>query len=65
MFVHIVLWYTQEDKGTLKQIQQMHLYEDYFNQLFCEDFRRLAEYCLGGKVVGKNLQFFNKVPKVN
>lgn len=54
----------QGDKSTLKQIQMMYKHDEYFNELFHKDFERIAECCLGGKVEGKNLQYFNKVPKV-
>jgi phytanoyl-CoA hydroxylase len=54
-----------EDKanlGTLKQIQRMHEHDDFFGEFFEGKPKRLAEEILGEKVVGKNLQYFNKPP---
>jgi len=54
-----------EDKanlGTLKQIQRMHEHDDFFGDFFEGKPKRLAEEILGEKVVGKNLQYFNKPP---
>jgi phytanoyl-CoA hydroxylase len=57
-----------EDKQrpeTLKQLQVMHEHDPYFAELFLEGaFVRLAEELLGDRVVGKNLQYFNKPPDV-
>ena len=43
----------------------MHTHDNYFRLLFTNQLQQVAENCLGGKVVGKNLQYFNKVPKVS
>jgi phytanoyl-CoA hydroxylase len=55
-----------ERKGhpeTLKQLQRMFRYDAYFERCFLSDrFVKLAELLLGDKVVGKNLQWFNKPP---
>ena len=54
-----------EDKSnlsSLKQIQRMHEYDDFFDQLINGKPRRLAGELLGEAVVGKNLQYFNKPP---
>lgn len=54
-----------EDKSnlsSLKQIQRMHEYDEFFDQLINGKPRRLAEELLGELVVGKNLQYFNKPP---
>jgi phytanoyl-CoA hydroxylase len=57
-----------EEKGrpeTLKQLQVMHQHDPYFERLFFgERFVKLAELLLGDRVVGKNLQWFNKPPRV-
>lgn len=48
---------------TLKQLQRMFEYDEWFHQFFFHDrFVKLAETLLGGAVVGKNLQWFNKPP---
>ena len=50
---------------TLKQLQRMFEYDEWFNRFFCSDrFVKLAELLMGGAVVGKNLQWFNKPPGV-
>ncbi len=50
---------------TLKQLQRMFAYDEWFHRLFFSDrFVGLAEFLLGGAVVGKNLQWFNKPPGV-
>ena len=49
---------------TLKQIQQMHTHDPFFGQLFEGKFKALAEELLDGGVVGKNMQYFNKPPKI-
>ena len=57
-----------EDKGeqkTLKQIQQLQKHDSFFNKLFEDKPRLLAEQLLGENVIGKNLQYFNKPPGRN
>ena len=54
-----------EDKSnlsTLKQIQQLHKYERFFEELMNDKPKQLAEELLGEAVIGKNLQYFNKPP---
>ncbi len=57
-----------EDKGnpeTLKQIQRLDTYDDYFNKLAnSEKVLRLAELVLGESVFLKNIQYFNKIPRI-
>lgn len=57
-----------EEKGkpeTLKQIQQLFAHHEYFNNLmFGSKVEQLAELLLQGPVVGKNMQYFNKPPKI-
>ena len=56
-----------EDKSnlsTLKQIQQLHKYERFFEELMNDKPKKLAQELLGESVVGKNLQYFNKPPAV-
>ena len=54
-----------EDKSnlsTLKQIQQLHKYERFFEELMNDKPKKLAQELLGEPVIGKNLQYFNKPP---
>lgn len=52
-------------KTTLKQLQQMFQYDDYFNKLmFGSKFEELAAKLLGHEVRGVNMQYFNKPPQV-
>lgn len=49
------------DCTSLKQLQQMYAYDDYFHQLmFGSKFEVLASTLLGGDVRGVNMQYFNK-----
>ena len=60
-----VFYEDRERPETLKQLQAMHLYHDYFAGLFAgSQFEQLASKLLGDEVVGQNLQFFNKPPGV-
>ena len=60
-----VFYEDKEDPATLKQIQQMGQHDAWFHELFTAGcFRRIAEELLEGPVVPKNMQYFNKVPKV-
>ena len=56
-----------EDKAnpeSLKQIQRLHEHDEFFAAFFDEKPKLLAEELLGESVIGKNLQYFNKPPKV-
>lgn len=53
----------KEDLTSLKQIQQMGEHDEWFGSLFNDGpFRQVAEELLGGPVVPKNMQYFNKPP---
>ena len=53
------------DRATLKQIQQLGEHDPYFGRWQSESvFREVAEVVLGGPVVPKNMQYFNKPPGV-
>ena len=59
-----VFYEDKQESSSLKQLQNLHLHDDYFNQLMNDSpFRKLAETLLGAKVVCKNMQYFNKPPK--
>jgi len=50
---------------TLKQLQRMFEYDEWFNRFFFGDrFIKLAELLMGNAVTGRNLQWFNKPPGV-
>jgi phytanoyl-CoA hydroxylase len=55
-----------EDKQrpeTLKQLQSLHDYDEYFAELFLEgSFPTLAARLLGENVIPTNIQYFNKPP---
>lgn len=57
-----------EDKSrqdSLKQLQEMHNYDPFFEKLFLRGrLERLAESLLDDEVVGVNLQYFCKAPGV-
>ena len=57
-----------EDKNnpeTLKQLFNLNTYDPFFGQLLSEGkFKKLAESVLEEKVIAKNLEFFNKPPKI-
>jgi phytanoyl-CoA hydroxylase len=57
-----------EDKSnpdTLKQLFNLHTYDPYFEQILLDSkFEQLAEMVLEEKVNPKNLEYFNKPPKI-
>ena len=57
-----VFYEDKADAATLKQIQRLHEYDQFFGEFFEGKPRRLAGELLGEAVVGKNLQYFNKLP---
>ena len=60
-----VYYEDKNDKSTLKQVQKVYQYDDYFLQLASsEAIVSLAEQLLGGPVKLKNMQYFNKVPNI-
>ncbi len=60
-----VFYEDKDDASTLKQIQQMGEYDPYFGRWMNEGpFREVAELLLGGPVVPKNMQYFNKPPRI-
>lgn len=60
-----VFYEDKNDARTLKQIQHMEQYHEFFHELhYTSDIRRLAEMLLGDEVVPQNLQYFNKPPSV-
>ena len=61
-----VYYENKSDPGSLKQIQQLNKYDEYFQKLATSDkFQGLAEQLLGAPVSLKNVQYFNKAPGVS
>lgn len=61
-----VFFENRNDTSSLKQIQQLGEYDCWFDQLLHQGLLRdIAEECLDGPVVPKNLQYFNKPPGVS
>lgn len=53
------------DEKTLKQLQDLHRYNPYFSEVLNKSkFQQIAEVLLDDKVIGKNLEYFNKPPKI-
>lgn len=54
-----------DDKDTLKQLQRLFEYDPFFfDMMFGSRFEKLASILLDDNVVGKNLQYFNKPPRI-
>lgn len=53
------------DKSTLKQLQRLFQYDSFFEEMKCNSrFEKLASILLNDGVEGKNIQYFNKPPKI-
>ncbi|MEX2591868.1 MAG: phytanoyl-CoA dioxygenase family protein [Anditalea sp.] len=60
-----VFYENKADSSTLKQLQHLDQYHPFFDQLFHHPkFVGLAEKLLGSPVIPKNMQWFNKPPKI-
>jgi phytanoyl-CoA hydroxylase len=60
-----VYYEDKENPETLKQIQRLNMYDAYFDKLAnSKKVVGLAEKVLGGSAVLKNIQYFNKVPRI-
>jgi phytanoyl-CoA hydroxylase len=57
-----------EDKtnpDTLKQVMDIHAHDAFFSDVLSKSkFTQLAEFLLEDKVIGKNLEYFNKPPLI-
>ena len=54
-----------EDKSSLKQVQQIASFDDYYKRLAASaKVVGLAEELLGAPVKLMNMQYFNKIPRV-
>ena len=53
------------DPSTLKQIQSLYSHSSHFHEMmFGSRFEALASLLLDDKVVGRNMQYFNKPPRI-
>ena len=60
-----VFYEDKNDPSTLKQLQTLFSYDDFFYRLmFRSRFEELASILLDDGVVGKNMQYFNKPPLI-
>jgi len=60
-----VFYEDKNDVSTLKQVMDIHAHDNFFNTvLFDSKFKDLAELLLDDKVIGKNLEYFNKPPLI-
>ncbi|MCP4846448.1 MAG: phytanoyl-CoA dioxygenase family protein [Verrucomicrobiaceae bacterium] len=55
-----VFYEERENPETLKQLQSMHLHDEWFGNFFQGRVSQLACQLLGSEVIGRNMQFFNK-----
>ena len=62
----VVYYEDKDDVSTLKQVQKLYEYEDYYMRLASSSkVAGLAEELLGGPATLQNMQYFNKVPQVS
>lgn len=60
-----VFYEDKNDPATLKQLQDIHRYNSFFADILKgSQFEAIAEVLLGEKVIGKNLEYFNKPPRI-
>lgn len=60
-----VVYEENNDKSTLKLLQDLHLYDSFFSTLlFKSRFEEIAETLLGDRAVGKTVEYFNKPPRI-
>ncbi|WP_342645578.1 phytanoyl-CoA dioxygenase family protein [Mucilaginibacter sp. CSA2-8R] len=60
-----VMYEDKANPATLKQMQDLQTHSAFFNNLMCgSELEKLAEAVLGEKVIGKNVEYFNKPPRI-
>lgn len=60
-----VFYEDKSESNTLKQLIRISEHDDWFRRMMDDsDFTRLAEVLLGRKTSSRNMQFFNKPPKI-
>ncbi len=65
MPANFVFYEDKNDPATLKQLQDIQHYDNFFaNILTGSEFEKIAEILLGEAAIGKNIEYFNKPPKI-
>ena len=60
-----VFYEDKNDPDSLKQLQDIHSYDPFFaNILIGSKFEKIAKVLLEENVIGKNLEYFNKPPRI-
>lgn len=60
-----VFYEDKDNASTLKQVMDIHNYDAFFKDVLENSkFKDLAEMLLEDKVIGRNLEYFNKPPKI-
>jgi phytanoyl-CoA hydroxylase len=60
-----VVYEDKENPETLKQLQDLQVHSAFFNTIMTDsELEKLAEVVLGEKVIGKNVEYFNKPAKI-
>lgn len=60
-----VFYEDKNDPATLKQLQDIHRYNPFFAGILTGSlFEEMAQLLLGENVTGKNLEYFNKPPRI-
>lgn len=55
----------KSDEKTLKQLLDLHCHDPFFFEVLNNSkFQKIAELLLDDEVIGKNLEYFNKPPKI-
>lgn len=65
MPANFVFYEDKSDESTLKQLQDIQHYSSYFEKILKgSQFEKVASALLEDKVIGKNLEYFNKPPRI-
>ncbi len=60
-----VFYENRNDLSSLKQLQTLYTYDPFFYEMmFNSRFEKLAALLLDDTVIGKNMQYFNKPPRI-
>ncbi len=60
-----VFYEDKSDKNSLKQLQDLQIYDPFFSEiLYNSRFEEIAKMLLEVKVIGKTIEYFNKPPKI-
>lgn len=60
-----VFYEDKTDAGTLKQLQDMNVYDPFFSSMLVGSrFQKVAELLLNEKVTGQTIEYFNKPPRI-